>query len=196
MAFGIKAKSLVLSALVAMGATQVAQAEEKNGFFLGLGYQQGKAGGGEYTKALSSGFPIYGLDVRVGGVGFVNKWFGGQAYGFFDWNNSNQVGSTSNDKWNIYNYGAAADAIVNIIPTEPFALGLVGGIQLAGDTWNYNGFSHTGFQFLFNVGGRMRIMEHSSIQAGIKFPMIPQKLTAEMSDIRRYVWYVDYVFTF
>ncbi|WP_411710204.1 hypothetical protein [Helicobacter salomonis] len=57
MAFGIKAKSLVLSALVAMGATQVAQAEEKNGFFLGLGYQQGKAGGENIRKLFRVGFP-------------------------------------------------------------------------------------------------------------------------------------------
>nr|WP_235852536.1 outer membrane protein [Helicobacter vulpis] len=178
-----------------MGATQMAQAE-KNGFFMGLGYQQGKAGSGGYKTALTSGFPLYGLGLQLGGVGFVNKWFGGQVYGFFDWNNSNRWGPTNSDKWNVYTYGGAADAIVNLIATEPFAFGLVGGIQLAGNTWNYSNFSHTGFQFLFNAGGRVRIMEHSAIEAGIKFPMIPQKLAVGISDMRRYVWYVNYVFTF
>ncbi|WP_158653536.1 glycosyltransferase, partial [Helicobacter salomonis] len=96
-------------------------------------------------------------------------------------------------------YGGAADAIVNLIATQPFAFGLIGGIQLAGNTWTYtgNGFSHTGFQFLFNAGGRIRFKEHIAIQTGIKFPMIPQKMKAEeVSEIRRYVWYVNLVYTF
>ncbi|WP_235853016.1 outer membrane beta-barrel protein [Helicobacter labacensis] len=180
---------------MAMGVAQVAQAE-KNGFFIGLGYQQGKGGQGGYKSALTSGFPLYGMDVELGGVGFVNKWFGGQVYGFFDWNNSHIMGPTARDKWNVYTYGGAADAIVNVIATDPFAFGLVGGIQLAGNTWNFNTFQHTAFQFLFNVGGRIRIMEHSAIQAGIKFPMIPQKLAPGFTDMRRYVWYVNYVHTF
>ncbi|WP_411697362.1 outer membrane beta-barrel protein [Helicobacter ailurogastricus] len=201
----MKARVLVLSALMVMGATQMTQATERNGFFIGLGYQQGKGGGGEYKKALSSGFPLYGLSAQVGGIGFANKWFGGQVYGFFDWNNSGffdnlrfweNFGKPTEGKWDVYTYGGAADAIVNLIATDPFAFGLVGGIQLASNTWSYSDFSHTGFQFLFNAGGRIRLGTHSAIQAGIKFPMIPQKLTATIKDIRRYVWYVSLDYTF
>nr|WP_233709834.1 outer membrane beta-barrel protein [Helicobacter salomonis] len=192
---------------MAMGVTQVAQAE-KNGFFIGTGYQQGKGGGGEYKEALTRGFHLYGIGAQVGGVGFVNKWFGGQVYGFFDWDNSGFLNDLRvwkkswkpmGGKWDVYAYGGAADAIVNLIATQPFAFGLIGGIQLAGNTWTYtgNGFSHTGFQFLFNTGGRIRFKEHIAIQTGIKFPMIPQKMKAEeVSEIRRYVWYVNLVYTF
>ncbi|CCB80499.1 outer membrane beta-barrel protein [Helicobacter bizzozeronii] len=206
MVFKIKIKSLVLSALMVVGAAQIAQAGEKNGFFLGLGYQQGKGGGGEYRKALSSGFPLYGLSAQVGGVGFANKWFGGQVYAFFDWDNSalfddwriwEKFGKKpTGGKWDVYAYGGAADMIVNIIPADSFAIGLVGGIQLAGNTWSYNNFSHSGFQFLFNAGGRIRFKEHVAVQAGIKFPMIPQRLTPEIKSIRRYVWYVNLNYIF
>ncbi|BEG57070.1 hypothetical protein NHP21005_07580 [Helicobacter sp. NHP21005] len=131
--------------------------------------------------------------------------FGGQIYGFFDWNNSGffddwpfwkKFGKPTRGKWDVYSYGGAADAIVNLIATDPFAFGLVGGIQLAGNTWSYNSFSHTGFQFLFNAGSRIRLNKHVAIQAGIKFPMIPQKITKEIKDIRRYVWYVNLDYTF
>ncbi|WP_104637580.1 outer membrane beta-barrel protein [Helicobacter felis] len=205
MAFKIQAKSLAFLTLMAMGTTQIAQADEKSGLFIGLGYQQGKGGGGEYKKALSSGFPLYGLDAQVGGIGFVNKWFGGQVYGFFDWNNSGffdnwriweQFGKSGGGKWDVYTYGGAADMIVNLIATDTLALGLVGGVQLAGNTWSYNNFSHSGFQFLFNAGGRVRLTEHVALQAGIKFPMIPQKITAKVKDIRRYVWYVNLNYIF
>ncbi|MFC3848263.1 outer membrane protein [Helicobacter baculiformis] len=194
MAFRIKAKGLALATLMAMGATQVVQAEETNGFFMGLGYQQGKAGA--YKAPLSHGFPIYGLGFQAGGVGFVNKWFGGRIYSFLDWNNSNQWGATNSDKWNLYTYGGAADAIVNFIATDPFSVGLVGGIQLAGTTWTYANFSHTAFQFLFKVGGRVRIMKHSAFEAGIKFPMVPQQIYSNMNMKRHYAWYVNYVYTF
>ncbi|WP_430886798.1 outer membrane protein [Helicobacter gastrofelis] len=182
---------------MAFGAVSVAQADEKNGFFLGLGYQQGKAGGDAYRAPLTSGMPLYGLGAQIGGVGFLNKWFGGQVYGFFDYDQSNRYGPNSNDKWNMYTYGGAADMIVNLIATSPFSFGLVGGIQLAGNTWQYAGVAdHTGFQFLFNVGGRIRMGEHSALQAGIKFPMIPQKFGNGFSMTRHYAWYVNYVFTF
>ncbi|CCM11857.2 outer membrane protein HorE [Helicobacter heilmannii ASB1.4] len=87
--------------------------------------------------------------------------------------------------------------IVNLIATSPFSFGLVGGIQLAGNTWQFGNMgSHTGFQFLFNAGGRVRIGTHSAIQAGIKFPMIPQKLGPHIAIMRHYSWYINYVFTF
>ncbi|GMB93319.1 Outer membrane protein [Helicobacter bizzozeronii] len=196
MALRKKVGGLALSSLVAFGLASFAQADEKNGFFMGLGYQQGKIGSGAYHTALTKGTSVYGMDIQLGGVGFANKWFGGQIYGFFDWNNSHIMGPNDRDKWNVYTYGGAADAIVNVIATNPFAFGLVGGIQLAGNSWNFNTFSHTAFQFLFNVGGRIRMGTHSALQAGIKFPMIPQRLTPEIKDMRRYVWYVNYVFTF
>ncbi|BEG57872.1 hypothetical protein NHP21005_15600 [Helicobacter sp. NHP21005] len=85
-------KGLALSSLVAVSAVSVAQADEKNGFFMGLGYQQGKAGYKSYNEGLTTGMPIYGMGVQMGGVGFANKWFGGQVYGFFDWNNTAQYG--------------------------------------------------------------------------------------------------------
>ncbi|WP_163533067.1 outer membrane protein [Helicobacter suis] len=189
-------KSLTLSSLVAVSAMSVAQADEKNGFFLGLGYQQGRAGGDAYRTPLTSGMHLYGLGAQIGGVGFINKWFGGQIYGFFDYQNSPQMGPNSQYKWNMYTYGGAADMIVNFIATSPFSMGLVGGIQLAGNTWDFNGYTHTGFQFLFNVGGRIRIGDRSAIQAGIKFPMVPQKFGNGITMMRRYAWYVNYVFTF
>ncbi|WP_235853141.1 MULTISPECIES: outer membrane beta-barrel protein [Helicobacter] len=190
-----------------VGATQIAQAGEKNGFFLGLGYQQGNVREGVTIKQISShAFPIYGLGAQVGGVGFANKWFGGQVYAFFDWDNSalfddwriwEKFGKRpTGGKWDVYAYGGAADMIVNIIPADSFSLGLVGGIQLAGNTWSYNNFSHSGFQFLFNVGGRIRLGKHLALQAGNKFPMIPQKLTPELKSIRRYVWYVNLNYIF
>ncbi|WP_411697405.1 outer membrane protein [Helicobacter ailurogastricus] len=182
---------------MACGAMSVAQADEKNGFFVGLGYQQGKYGYKGYSEGLTTGPALYGLGAQIGGVGFANKWFGGQVYGFFDWNNSTQWGSSNRDKDNLYTYGGAADMIVNFIATSPFSMGLVGGIQLAGNTWQFgNMASHTGFQFLFNAGGRIRLGTHSAIQAGIKFPMIPQKLGPNLSIIRHYSWYINYVFTF
>ncbi|BCZ18011.1 Outer membrane protein [Helicobacter sp. NHP19-003] len=192
-------KGLALSSLMAASAVSVAQADEKNGFFLGLGYQQGKytESSDIYRDGLTTGAPLYGLGIQMGGVGFANKWFGGQVYGFFDWNNSAQWGSSNRDKDNLYTYGGAADMIVNLIATSPFAFGLVGGIQLAGNTWQFgNMASHTGFQFLFNAGGRIRIGTHSAIQAGIKFPMIPQKLAPNFAIMRHYSWYINYVFTF
>ncbi|BCD47670.1 outer membrane protein [Helicobacter suis] len=191
-------KSLTLSSLVAVSAMSVAQADEKNGFFLGLGYQQGRAGENAYRVPLTSGMHLYGLGAQIGGVGFVNKWFGGQIYGFFDYQNSPRIGANSNDKYNVYTYGGAADMIVNFIATSPFSMGLVGGIQLAGTTWDYKDWTlHTGFQFLFNVGGRIRIGDHSAIQAGIKFPMIPQNTNHNKNMMTRYyAWYVNYVFTF
>lgn len=201
MALAIKKKvgGLALSSLMALGLAQFAQADgDKNGFFIGLGYQQGKAGGDAYRSPLTSGMPLYGLGVQIGGVGFANKWFGGQVYGFFDWNNTNRMATYDNSKWNMYTYGGAADMIVNFIATNPFSMGLVGGIQLAGNTWDYQatGYAHTAFQFLFNVGGRIRIMDHSAIEAGIKFPMIPQKFGHGVTMIRHYAWYVNYVYTF
>ncbi|WP_104709034.1 outer membrane protein [Helicobacter felis] len=186
-------KSLAFMALMALGGSQVAQAET-NGFFVGLGYQQGKVG--SYSAPLSKGWNVYGMGVQVGGVGFANDWFGGRVYGFLDWNNSNQWGATNADKWNLYTYGGAADAIVNFIATEPFSMGVVGGIQLAGNTATFANVQHTAFQFLFNVGGRMRIMKHSAFEAGIKFPMVPENWGYVEKQKRHYAWYVNYVFTF
>ncbi|BCZ17838.1 Outer membrane protein [Helicobacter sp. NHP19-003] len=126
------------------------------------------------------------------------------------------VGSNKPVQPNMLTYGGGADLIVNVISNKMMALGVIGGIQLAGNSWilatpnitdvamKYMDVSKkaTGFQFLFNVGGRLRILKHSSIEAGIKFPMLrsnPFLQTKNDGTIylrRLYSWYVNYAFTF
>ncbi|WP_104696363.1 outer membrane protein [Helicobacter salomonis] len=117
---------------------------------------------------------------------------------------------------NMLTYGAGADIVLNVINNKAMALGAVGGIQFAGNSWILAtpDFAHvalefagldkkaTAFQFLFNVGGRVRLLKHSSIEAGIKFPMIKGNPFLQTKNdgnlyIRRlYSWYVNYTFTF
>ncbi|BCZ19206.1 Outer membrane protein [Helicobacter sp. NHP19-012] len=126
------------------------------------------------------------------------------------------VGSNKPLQPNMLTYGVGADLVVNAISNKMMALGVIGGIQLAGNSWllatpdfsdvalRYAGVnkSATGFQFLFNVGGRLRILKHSSIEAGIKFPMMRKNPFLQTKNdgtlyIRRlYSWYVNYAFTF
>ncbi|MFC3847334.1 outer membrane protein [Helicobacter baculiformis] len=117
---------------------------------------------------------------------------------------------------NMLTYGGGADLVFNVINNQAMALGVVGGVQFAGNSWilatpdfnnvalTYVGLDKkaTGFQFLFNVGGRIRLLKHSSIEAGIKFPMLKKNPFLQTKNdgslyIRRlYSWYVNYTFTF
>ncbi|OPG30562.1 outer membrane protein [Helicobacter pylori] len=116
---------------------------------------------------------------------------------------------------NMLTYGGAMDVMVNVINNGIMSLGAFGGVQLAGNSWlmatpSFEGIlveqalvskRATSFQFLFNVGARLRILKHSSIEAGVKFPMLKKNpyITAKNLDIgfrRVYSWYVNYVFTF
>ncbi|WP_121021376.1 outer membrane protein [Helicobacter vulpis] len=126
------------------------------------------------------------------------------------------VGSNKPIAPNMLTYGAGADIILNVINNKAMALGVVGGIQFAGNSWilatpdfkdvalTYAGLNKkpTGFQFLFNVGGRVRLLKHSSVEAGVKFPMIRKNPFLQTKNdgnlyIRRlYSWYINYTFTF
>ncbi|AFI06196.1 outer membrane beta-barrel protein [Helicobacter cetorum] len=175
-----------IACILSLSAT-LAIAGEVNGFFMGAGYQQGAYGSykGEWKYAGT----LYGLNAKLGFQGFANKWFGARIYGFLDWFNT--PANAYNKKDNLFTYGGAGDIMLNIIPLDKFALGIFGGVQLAGNTWMYPSFNATRFQFLFNVGGRMRIGNHSAFEAGVKFPMLNQ------GGVQRYYsWYVDYVYTF
>ncbi|WQT02321.1 outer membrane protein [Helicobacter pylori] len=182
-----------LACILSLSAS-LAIAGEMNGFFVGAGYQQGRYG--PYNSKYSNwryGNDLYGLNLKLGFMGFSNKWWGARVYGFLDWFNT---AGTTQTKTNLLTYGGGGDLIFNIIPLDKFALGLIGGIQLAGNTWMwpYN-YRQTKFQFLWNLGARMRMGEHSAFEAGVKFPMINQG-NKEVGLIRYYSWYVDYVYTF
>ncbi|WP_104748418.1 outer membrane protein [Helicobacter cetorum] len=115
---------------------------------------------------------------------------------------------------NMLTYGGAADLMLNFINNGIMSLGVFGGVQFAGNSWimanpSFEGIINaqtrlskkaTSFQFLFNVGARLRILKHSSIEGGVKFPMLKNPfITAKNMDLsfrRVYSWYVNYVFTF
>ncbi|WP_104740651.1 outer membrane protein [Helicobacter bizzozeronii] len=117
---------------------------------------------------------------------------------------------------NMLTYGGGGDIVINIINSQIIALGVLGGVQLAGNSWilatpdfkdvalTYMGLDKqaTAFQLLLNVGGRLRILKHSSIEAGIKFPMLKNNPFLQSKNdgtlyIRRmYSWYINYAFTF
>lgn len=77
---------------------------------------------------MAYGNDLYGLNFKLGFVGFANKWFGARVYGFLDWFNTS---GTEHTKTNLLTYGGGGDLIVNLIPLDKFALGLIGGVQLA-----------------------------------------------------------------
>ncbi len=126
------------------------------------------------------------------------------------------IGSNKPIAPNMLTYGAGADVVLNVINNKAMALGVVGGIQFAGNSWilatpdfkdvalTYVGLDKkpTNFQFLFNVGGRVRLLKHSSIEAGVKFPMMKKNPFLKTKNdgnlyIRRlYSWYINYTFTF
>ncbi|WP_163556087.1 outer membrane protein [Helicobacter suis] len=126
------------------------------------------------------------------------------------------VGSNRPIQPNMLTYGGGGDIVINFINNQMMALGVLGGVQLAGNSWilatpdfgnvalQYAGLDKrpTGFQLLLNVGGRIRILKHSSIEAGIKFPMMRKNPFLQTKNdgslyIRRlYSWYVNYAFTF
>ncbi|WP_104682462.1 outer membrane protein [Helicobacter felis] len=126
------------------------------------------------------------------------------------------VGTNKPVEPNMLTYGGGADLIINLINNQAIALGVFGGVQLAGNSWllatpdfsdlalTYAGLnkSPTAFQYLLNVGGRLRILKHSSVEGGIKFPMLKNNPFLQTKNegtlyIRRlYSWYVNYTFTF
>lgn len=126
------------------------------------------------------------------------------------------VGSKKPIQPNMLTYGAGGDFIINFVNHQVMALGVLGGVQFAGNSWilatpdfgdvalKYMGLDKraTGFQLLLNVGGRIRILKHSSIEAGIKFPMLKKNPFLQTKNdgtlyIRRmYSWYINYAFTF
>ncbi|WP_064429964.1 outer membrane protein [Helicobacter suis] len=126
------------------------------------------------------------------------------------------VGSNRPIQPDMLTYGGGGDIVINFINNQMMALGVLGGVQLAGNSWilatpdfgdvalQYAGLDKkaTGFQLLLNVGGRIRILKHSSIEAGIKFPMMRKnpflqtKNDGSLYFRRLYSWYVNYAFTF
>ncbi len=139
----------------------------------------------------------------------------GQILGKQEINRLTNIADPKTFEPNMLTYGGAIDVMFNVINNGIMSLGAFGGVQLAGNSWlmstpSFEGIlveqalvskKATSFQFLFNVGGRLRILKHSSIEAGVKFPMLKKNpyITAKNLDIgfrRVYSWYVNYVFTF
>ncbi|WP_104760694.1 outer membrane protein [Helicobacter cetorum] len=172
---------------------------------------------------------IQGFGVMLGYQFFFGKYLGLRAYGFFDYAHADSIklknpnakadakGGFNNQQKvepNMLTYGGAADLMLNFVNNGIMSLGIFGGVQLAGNSWimatpSFEGIlleesriskKASAFQFLFNVGARLRVLKHSSIEGGIKFPMLKDPfITAKNMDLsfrRVYSWYVNYVFTF
>ncbi len=194
---------------------QVANAPIR-GFDVTLGYQFFF---GKYFGLRAYGFFDY---ARANSIRLKNPNYNseaaqvaGQILGKQEINRLTNIADPKTFEPNMLTYGGAMDVMVNVINNGIMSLGAFGGVQLAGNSWLMATPSFenivleqarvstkaTSFQFLFNVGARLRILKHSSIEAGVKFPMLKKNpyITAKNLDIgfrRVYSWYVNYVFTF
>ncbi len=194
---------------------QVANAPIR-GFDVTLGYQFFF---GKYFGLRAYGFFDY---ARASSIKLKNPNYNseaaqiaGQILGKQEINRLTNIADPKTFEPNMLTYGGAMDVMVNVINNGIMSLGAFGGVQLAGNSWlmatpSFEGIlveqalvskKATSFQFLFNVGARLRILKHSSIEAGVKFPMLKKNpyITAKNLDIgfrRVYSWYVNYVFTF
>ncbi len=194
---------------------QVANAPIR-GFDVTLGYQFFF---GKYFGLRAYGFFDYAHanSIRLKNPNYNSEaaQVAGQILGKQEINRLTNIADPKTFEPNMLTYGGAMDVMVNVINNGIMSLGAFGGVQLAGNSWlmatpSFEGIlveqalvskKATSFQFLFNVGARLRILKHSSIEAGVKFPMLKKNpyITAKNLDIgfrRVYSWYVNYVFTF
>ncbi len=171
-----------------------------------------------------------GIGIQMG----YKQFFGGKRniglryYAFFDYGFTQLGNLNSAINANIYTYGAGTDFLWNIFrrvfSDQSLHVGVFGGIQLAGNTWDSslrkqikNLFKKnptpTNFQFLFNLGLRAHfastmhrrfLSASQSIQHGMEFgvkiPVINQRyLKANGADVdyrRLYAFYINYTIGF
>ncbi len=171
-----------------------------------------------------------GIGIQMG----YKQFFGGKRniglryYAFFDYGFTQLGNLNSAINANIYTYGAGTDFLWNIFrrifSDQSLHVGVFGGIQLAGITWDSslrkqikNLFKKeptpTNFQFLFNLGLRAHfastmhrrfLSASQSIQHGMEFgvkiPAINQRyLKANGADVdyrRLYAFYINYTIGF
>ncbi|WP_187891173.1 Hop family outer membrane protein HopG [Helicobacter pylori] len=173
---------------------------------------------------------INGFGIQMGYKQFFGskKNIGLRYYAFFDYGFT-QLGSLSSAvKANIFTYGAGTDFLWNIFrrvfSDQSLNVGVFGGIQIAGNTWDSSlrnqikdSFKEnptpTNFQFLFNLGLRAHfastmhrrfLSTSQSIQHGMEFgvkiPAINQRyLRANGADVdyrRLYAFYINYTIGF
>ncbi|EMH49129.1 Hop family outer membrane protein HopG [Helicobacter pylori] len=173
---------------------------------------------------------INGFGIQMGYKQFFGskKNIGLRYYAFFDYGFT-QLGSLSSAvKANIFTYGAGTDFLWNIFrrvfSDQSLNVGVFGGIQIAGNTWDSSlrnqikdSFKEnptpTNFQFLFNLGLRAHfastmhrrfLSASQSIQHGMEFgvkiPAINQRyLRANGADVdyrRLYAFYINYTIGF
>ncbi|WP_104687655.1 outer membrane protein [Helicobacter acinonychis] len=171
-----------------------------------------------------------GIGVQMG----YKQFFGGKKnvglryYAFFDYGFTQLGNLNSTINANIFTYGAGTDFLWNIFrrvfSDQSLHIGVFGGIQLAGTTWDsslknqiQNSFQKkptpTNFQFLFNLGLRAHFastmhrrflsasqsVQHG-VEFGVKIPTINQKyLRANGADVdyrRLYAFYINYTIGF
>ncbi|WP_187892617.1 Hop family outer membrane protein HopG [Helicobacter pylori] len=173
---------------------------------------------------------INGFGIQMGYKQFFGskKNIGLRYYAFFDYGFT-QLGSLSSTvKANIFTYGTGTDFLWNIFrrvfSDQSLNVGVFGGIQIAGNTWDSSlrnqikdSFKEnptpTNFQFLFNLGLRAHfastmhrrfLSASQSIQHGMEFgvkiPVINQRyLRANGADVdyrRLYAFYINYTIGF
>lgn len=173
---------------------------------------------------------INGFGIQMGYKQFFGskRNIGLRYYAFFDYGFT-QLGSLSSAvKANIFTYGAGTDFLWNIFrrvfSDQSLNVGVFGGIQIAGNTWDSSlrnqikdSFKEnptpTNFQFLFNLGLRAHfastmhrrfLSASQSIQHGMEFgvkiPAINQRyLRANGADVdyrRLYAFYINYTIGF
>ncbi|GAA8434063.1 hypothetical protein Hpkin82_01930 [Helicobacter pylori] len=173
---------------------------------------------------------INGFGIQMGYKQFFGskRNIGLRYYAFFDYGFT-QLGSLSSTaKANIFTYGVGTDFLWNIFrrvfSDQSLNVGVFGGIQIAGNTWDSSlrnqikdSFKEnptpTNFQFLFNLGLRAHfastmhrrfLSASQSIQHGMEFgvkiPAINQRyLRANGADVdyrRLYAFYINYTIGF
>ncbi|GAA7632952.1 hypothetical protein ckin5_04440 [Helicobacter pylori] len=173
---------------------------------------------------------INGFGIQMGYKQFFGskRNIGLRYYAFFDYGFT-QLGSLSSAvKANIFTYGVGTDFLWNIFrrvfSDQSLNVGVFGGIQIAGNTWDSSlrnqikdSFKEnptpTNFQFLFNLGLRAHfastmhrrfLSASQSIQHGMEFgvkiPAINQRyLRANGADVdyrRLYAFYINYTIGF
>ncbi|WQV24047.1 Hop family outer membrane protein HopG [Helicobacter pylori] len=173
---------------------------------------------------------INGFGIQMGYKQFFGsrKNIGLRYYAFFDYGFT-QLGSLSSAvKANIFTYGAGTDFLWNIFrrvfSDQSLNVGVFGGIQIAGNTWDSSlrnqikdsfreNPTPTNFQFLFNLGLRAHFVStmhrrflsasqsiQHGMEFGVKIPTINQRyLRANGADVdyrRLYAFYINYTIGF
>ncbi len=176
----------------------------------------------------------YGVSNGIGIQMGYKQFFGGKRniglryYAFFDYGFTQLGNLNSAINANIYTYGAGTDFLWNIFrrvfSNQSLHVGVFGGIQLAGTTWDRSlrkqikdlfqkDPTPTNFQFLFNFGLRahfastmhrrflstLQSIQHG-MEFGVKIPTINQRfLKSNGTDVdyrRLYAFYVNYTIGF